>query len=159
MVPSDSPTIVRRWKRTGQAGAMDRAWDWQRAAAVAMGGAAGAALRWAIVSATTTHVFPWPVLAVNIAGSFILGGALAEEWAHPRARLLLHDGVGIGFCGGLTTFSTFAVEVVDLMRDDHTPTAGLYLLASVAGAIGAILAGAALFGRVRALLLPLEERP
>ena len=56
---------------------------------------------------------PWTVFLLNCGGSFVLGVLLAEEWAHPRARLLLHDAGGIGFCGGLTTFSTYAVEVVD----------------------------------------------
>jgi CrcB protein len=132
---------------------------WQRALAIAAGGAAGAALRWAVVSMVTPGLFPWPVLAVNIAGSFMLGTVLANEWNHPTTRLLLHDGAGIGFCGGLTTFSTFAVEIVDLIREGDTTIAAAYAVASVAGALVAIVAGAASLGRVRASTLPLEERP
>jgi fluoride exporter len=100
--------------------------------------------------------FPWPVFLLNVVGSAILGAALAEDLAHPRADVLLRDGIGIGFCGGLTTFSTFAVEVVDLSRDGRTGLAATYLVASVVVAIAAALAGAAAFRRVRALSLPLE---
>lgn len=130
-----------------------------RAATIAAGGIAGAALRWAVVTTVAAGRFPWPVLAVNVGGSFLLGVLLAEEWDHPKARLLLHDAGAIGFCGGLTTFSTFAVEVADLMRDGHAAIAGWYTLASVAGTVVAVVAGAATLRRVRALTLPLEERP
>lgn len=102
---------------------------------------------------------PWPVFAINIVGSILLGVLLAEEWTHPSARLLLHDAGGIGFCGGLTTFSTFSVEVVDLARDGDSVTAAVYALASVTAAIAGIVAGAGILRRLRALTLPLEEQP
>jgi CrcB protein len=100
--------------------------------------------------------FPWVVLLLNCGGSLLLGVLLAEEWAHPRARLLLHDAGGIGFCGGLTTFSTYAVEIVDLIDRDRLGTAIIYTVASVAGALGAAVAGAASLRRLRALSTPLE---
>ena len=89
----------------------------------------------------------------------LLGVLLAEEWSHPRNRLLLHDAGGIGFCGGLTTFSTFALEVVDLTRDGDPSMAVVYAVASVAAAMAAVTAGAGALRRVRALQLPLEEEP
>jgi CrcB protein len=134
-------------------------WTRERVVAVAVGGAVGATLRWAVFTTTASGSFPWPVLVVNIAGSLLLGVVLAEEWTHPTARLLLHDGVGIGFCGGLTTFSTFAVEVAQLGRDGDVTTAATYAVASVAGALLAIVAGAAGLGQVQAVRLRLEERP
>lgn len=127
--------------------------------AVAAGGALGAALRWGVLTAIDTPRFPWPVLLVNAVGSILLGVLLAEEWAHPRARLLLHDFGGIGLCGGLTTFSTFSLEVVDLVRDDAPSTAALYAVASVASALIGVMLGAAALRRLRALTLPLEEEP
>jgi CrcB protein len=99
------------------------------------------------------------VLLINVAGSLALGALLAEEWGHPRARLLLHDFGGIGFCGGLTTFSTFAVEVVDLLRDGATGQAALYLALSVGLAVAGVVAGAVALRSFRALMLPLEEEP
>jgi CrcB protein len=135
-------------------------WTLARAAAVAAGGALGAAVRWAIVTAVANGgAFPWSVLVVNLAGSFVLGALLAEEWSHPSRRLLIHDFGGIGFCGGLTTFSTFAVEAVDLTRGGHAGTALVYGVASIAGTLACVVAGAAAFRRVRALTLPLEEQP
>jgi CrcB protein len=138
---------------------MPRHWDVGRVVAVALGGAAGAGTRWAVVASVGVSGFPWPVFAVNVAGSVLLGILLAEEPTHPSARLLLHDVGGIGFCGGLTTFSTFAVEVVNLWRAGDGATAATYALASIAAAIGGVVAGAGALRRVRAVALPLEEEP
>lgn len=99
------------------------------------------------------------MLIVNVAGSLILGVLLAEEWTHPQARLLLHDAGAIGFCGSLTTFSTFSVEVVNLARDGDVGIAASYTVASVTATIAAVVAGAAALRRLRAISLPLEERP
>jgi CrcB protein len=138
---------------------MRSGWDRRRGLAIAAGGAAGATVRWACVTSFPVDGFPWPVFAINVIGSMLLGVVLAEEWSHPRSRLLLHDAAGIGFCGGMTTFSTFAIEVVDLTRDGDPPMAVVYAVASVATAIAAALAGAGALRRVRALQLPLEEEP
>ena len=134
-------------------------WSAGRVAAVAVGGVAGASLRWAVFTGTSAGAFPWPVLVVNVVGSLLLGVVLAEEWSHPTARLLLHDGIGIGFCGGLTTFSTFSVEVAQLARDGDVATASTYAVLSVVGAIAAVALGAACLGQVQAVRLRLEERP
>jgi fluoride exporter len=127
--------------------------------AVGLGGAAGAALRWAVVTTSATGAFPWPVLAVNVAGSVILGLLLAEERVRPRAHVLLHDFGAIGFCGGLTTFSTFSLEVVNLVRQDDVWTAAVYGVVSVAAAVVGVISGPAILGRVSAAGLPLEEVP
>src|SRR5262245_50973323 len=133
----------------------------RRAAAIAIGvgGIAGAGTRWAVLTTFPGGVFPWPVFAVNVIGSVILGIVLAEEWSHPGARLVLHDGAGIGFCGGLTTFSTVSVEVVTMTRDGRPALAVVYLVTSVAAAVAGVVAGAGALRRVRAVELPLEERP
>lgn len=138
---------------------MPGGWRGKRIVAIAAGGVAGAALRWAVVARLGAGQFPWRVLAVNVAGSLLLGVLLAEEWSHPSLRLGLHDAGAIGFCGGLTTFSTFAFEVVDLIRHGAVVAAAAYGAASVAGTLAAAVAGAAAFRRVRALTLPLEEGP
>ena len=119
----------------------------------------GATLRWLLATTWIVAGFPWPIFAVNVAGSLVLGVLLAEEWSHPTRRLLLHDFGGIGFCGALTTFSTFSVEVVDLARDGEGATAAAYAVASVATSIIAVVVGAGALRRVRALSLPLEEQP
>lgn len=119
----------------------------------------GAALRWGVITTFDTREFPWPVLLVNAAGSILLGVLLAEEWSHPRARLLLRDFGGIGLCGGLTTFSTFSLEVVDLARDGDTSVAVLFAVASVASALLGVTLGSAALPWLRAFTRPLEEEP
>jgi CrcB protein len=127
--------------------------------AVALGGVAGAGLRWAVLTSVDPGRFPWPVFAVNVAGSVLLGILMAEEWTHPRHRLLLHDVGGIGFCGGLTTFSTFAVEVVNLVRDGDVSTAATYATASIVAAVAGVAVGAGALRGLRGVTLPLEETP
>lgn len=87
-------------------------------AAVAVGGAAGASVRYIVETWAVSRwgqSWPWGTFAVNIIGSLILGialgGVLASEL--PRWASLL---LATGFCGALTTFSSFALQVVDLSR-------------------------------------------
>lgn len=75
--------------------------------------------------------FPWGTLAVNITGCFIIGVvyALGEKGnlLSPEMRLLL----ATGFCGGFTTFSSFAYENIALMRDGQLLYTFLYIAGSV----------------------------
>lgn len=100
--------------------------------------------------------FPWTIFVVNVVGSFVVGIALAEEAAHPTWELIARYAVGIGFCGGLTTFSTFAVETATMLDDGRTALAATYIGASVAASIAAAVAGGLTRRRVGALRLPLE---
>lgn len=87
-----------------------------RVASIMAGGAIGALARAGLERAIPTRggSWPWATFCVNLVGAFILGWAttrLAERIAPTRYwRLLL----GTGFCGALTTFSTFQVEVIRL---------------------------------------------
>ena len=135
---------------------MEGRWGRRRVLTIAVGGAAGAGLRWAVLTSVEPGRFPWPVLAVNAIGSVLLGVLLAEQSTHPQGRLLLHDGGAIGFCGGLTTFSTFAVEVVNLARAGDVALAALYAAVSLVGAVAGVLCGAGGMRRLRAAGLPVE---
>ena len=131
-----------------------------KAVAIAVGSALGAGVRWAVLVVwPVAGEFPWPVFAVNVIGCALLGVVLAEEWTHPRARLAVHDGMAIGFCGGLTTVSTVAVEVAAFGRDGRLGLGVVYLAVSVVAGLVAAVAGAAAFRSVRALDLPLEAEP
>lgn len=100
-----------------------------------MGGAAGAICRWAVVAgADTTATFPWPTLVVNLIGCFLVGTLVRA----PRSVGML---LGIGVAGGLTTFSTFAVEVASLLERSDPGTAVTYLAVSVAGGTAAVTLG------------------
>lgn len=116
---------------------------------VCLGGALGSAVRYAAalgmerLSPRAAAAFPWATLAVNVAGCFAIGlgyGLLERQglrYASELRALLL-----IGFCGGLTTFSTFANQTLAL-------TSGKALVnvaASVAGSLGAAWLGLLLSG-------------
>ena len=85
---------------------------------------------------------PISVLLINILGSFILGAsstAVTELGLDSRYTLL----VGVGFCGTLTTMSTFAFETVNLASVGEFATAGVSVALNVGLSIGAIILGRA----------------
>jgi len=111
---------------------------------VFVGGGAGSLLRYLtgrIIPATLTpSPFPLAILAVNVLASLVLG--LVTGWAMGRAtgeetRLL----IGVGFCGGLSTFSSFSNDTLLLLQNGRTGAAllniglnvSLCLLASAGG--------------------------
>jgi len=96
---------------------------------VAVLGAAGAVSRYGIGTAVGTTTFPWPTLAINVAGCLALGVVLAVGPAKWSPELT--TGIGVGFLGGFTTFSTFGVETQSLVRDDRLAAAATYVVLSV----------------------------
>ena len=103
--------------------------------AVAVGGALGAVLRQLTsVSLAGRGRIPWGVLVVNVVGSFIAGLALTLP-LDPTAQLIIVSGL----CGGLTTFSTLAVETIQLtLEGKHraaTPSVALNLLLGLPAAL------------------------
>jgi CrcB protein len=116
---------------------------------VALGGAVGSVARWLVGQALggAVRALPWGTLAVNVAGSLVLGMVLAL-WPSDRpstGRLLL----GVGFCGGFTTFSTLSAELVTMLERGQGARAGVYAAASLTAGAVAMLAGLAL-GRAAA---------
>lgn len=110
------------------------------------GAAVGAPLRYlsdrAIQSRHDT-VFPWGTLAVNVIGSLILGvvtGAVTAGGASPQVQLA----VGTGFCGALTTYSTFSYETLRLLEDDARLFAVANVVASIVAGLGAAFLGVAI---------------
>jgi CrcB protein len=99
--------------------------------------------RWVAAQGWTAH-FPLATLLINVSGSLLLGAvaALCRDRA-PAAYLLL----GVGFCGGYTTFSTFAFETVDLLRKGAVGLALLNVLASVLAAVAAVALAARVIER------------
>ena len=97
---------------------------------VIVGAAVGAPLRYAtdrIVQSQHDTGFPWGTFTVNVGGSFVLGVVVAGA---PPAVVAL---VGTGFCGALTTYSTFGYETVQLATGNK--------LFAVFNALGSVLAG------------------
>jgi fluoride exporter len=111
------------------------------AVAVGLGGIAGAAARWGLATWATGSIdrpaWPWWTLAANVAGCLFLGGIAARlPFLPPRDVVIWRDGLGTGFCGGLTTFSTFSVELASMLRA-HRPglAAGYFATSLVTGYI------------------------
>lgn len=110
---------------------------------VGAGAAAGGMLRHTISSSSHITARPsgklWSIAIINITGSAALAAVACAAPLHPRGRLLL----GTGMCGGFTTFSTFAVDVVGLVEAQRFATAGAYVavnnIGSLVGAGGAVL--------------------
>ena len=120
-------------------------------AAVAVGGAIGASLRWSLgtwIVGRTGPGFPWNTMLINVSGAFLIGvlmalsldkGVISGDW-----RLFL----GTGILGGFTTFSTLSYESIALMQDGLW-AAGLANMfgSGIAGLVGAwlgLVAGRAL---------------
>jgi fluoride exporter len=105
---------------------------------VVVGGAAGVLARYALGTTVTTHTLPWLTVAINVAGSFLLGCLVT---AGDRFSPELRTGLAVGLLGGFTTFSTFSVEIfVDLESGNGAKAMG-YFLASVILGVGAAAAG------------------
>lgn len=106
---------------------------------VAAGAAIGAPLRYLadrIIQARHDTLFPWGTFTVNLTGSALLGFLAAL----PVGDTLM-TGAGIGFCGALTTYSTFSYETLRLLQDGARFAAVANQLASLAAGLGAGLCG------------------
>lgn len=105
---------------------------------VAVGGMLGVLARWGLTRLTIhTEALIWTTVGINIVGSFLLGLLVAERWFGRDLR----EGIGVGFLGGLTTFSTFSVQAVLEVDGGRPDTAALYVLASVLGSLAAAALG------------------
>lgn len=110
---------------------------------VLVGGAVGAPLRYVVdllVQARHDSVFPWGTLAVNAVGSLVLGVTAGAVSATDGPDWVLTL-VGTGFCGALTTFSTFGLETVRLAEEGSFVEAGLNAVASLALSLVLCVAG------------------
>jgi CrcB protein len=110
---------------------------WKPVVAISIGSAAGALMRWQLGIRLNSlfPAIPPGTLAANIIGGYIVGLAIAyfvqAVDIAPEWRLL----VITGFCGGLTTFSTFSAEVVTLLQEGRLAlamgAAGIHLFGSL----------------------------
>lgn len=116
---------------------------WKSIFAIALGAALGALLRWQLGSKLNSlfPTIPPGTLAANLIGAYVIGlgiaffatySAISPEW-----RLL----VVTGFCGGLTTFSTFSAEVTTLLQEGRLAWAFGAVALHVAGSVAMTFAG------------------
>lgn len=116
---------------------------WKSILAISLGAALGALLRWQLGSKLNSlfPTIPPGTLAANLIGAYVVGigiaffatlSALSPEW-----RLL----VVTGFCGGLTTFSTFSAEVATLLQQGRLSWALGAVAVHVVGSVAMTFAG------------------
>jgi CrcB protein len=113
---------------------------------VCLGAAIGAPARYLtdrVIAARHDTVLPWGTLTVNVVGSLVLGllAGVAEGHHVPGNVSLV---VGTGFCGALTTYSTFSYETLRLYDDGARLYAVLNVVVSLVAGLGAALVGVAI---------------
>jgi CrcB protein len=111
---------------------------------VGLGGGIGSVARYLCqkwFSENYPHPFPWGTFVVNLIGCFLIGIIYAatekSSTLTPQTRLLLIT----GFCGGFTTFSTFAFENMNLLRSGDLLYFSIYIVGSVVLGIAGVFAG------------------
>ncbi len=119
---------------------------------IALGGVVGTLARWYLQGWIQTRSglagFPMGTLAINLAGSLILGFIIRLATGSTVITPELRAGLTIGFCGGFTTMSTFAYESVRLLGDGEYGWATLYMGGTIAGCLVAVMAGTLLAERL-----------
>lgn len=114
---------------------------------VALGGAAGAMLRYAISLIPVRGDFPVLTLFTNLLGALLIGFiAGAAEFSALSPNLLLFAKTGL--CGGFTTFSTFSLESYTLIKAGRRGAAALYILLSVGLCLLGVWLGRLLAARI-----------
>ena len=107
--------------------------------AVFIGGGLGSVARWGVSHLLGDYSwakpFPWPTFLINVLGSLILGILAVVTEHRPGWYALL----GLGFCGGFTTFSTFSVETVRLLEKSPMAAVGYAVASVLSGVFGAWL--------------------
>ena len=109
---------------------------------VCIGAAAGGAARyWTsnVVYKFLPATIPFGTLIVNVIGSFIIGFVMfyldSNDLISPQMRILLTT----GFCGGLTTFSTFSFETINLIKNSEFFLAGTNIILNVVLSFAAVI--------------------
>ena len=103
--------------------------QWVRTLYVFLGGGLGASIRYGLglwISSRTNISFPWGTFVINVTGSFLIGlilGWLVQSPASIGWRVF----IVVGVLGGYTTFSSFAMETVNLLRERSYMYAASYL--------------------------------
>lgn len=115
---------------------------------VSLGGALGSLARYvlAILALPISRDLPWGTILINVAGSLLIGffGTLTLASGRFPVSENLRVFVMVGFCGGFTTFSSFSLQTLDLLRAGHVPRAALNVALSVVLCVVAVWLGHAL---------------
>ena len=118
---------------------------WRSLIAVAVGGMLGCLVRWFLALALNRFfpTIPPGTLAANLIGCYIIGVAFAVFTVNPTLPIEWRLFITTGFCGGLTTFSTFSIEVVTLMQSGRMSGAMAAIAVHLIGSLSMTFAGIA----------------
>ena len=105
---------------------------------VALGGGLGSALRYGVALALPTRELPWGTLTVNVLGSLLLGFVVAVALSQKELSTFWTPLVAIGFCGGFTTFSSFALQQFQQLQVGNYIPFVLYAGLSLIGGLLAV---------------------
>jgi len=138
-LPTDSDVDVRVRRQRLE---LRRA-PWAILGAISAGGVLGAEARYGLTVAWPHRPgqFPWATFVTNVTGCLLIGALmvlLTEVWTPHR---LLRPFLGVGVLGGYTTFSTYAVDIQQLVAAHAARTALLYLAGTLLAALTAVYAG------------------
>jgi len=123
---------------------------------IAAGSALGGVARYwlsGVVATAFGETFPWGTLIVNVSGSFVIG--LFATLTDPDGRLFvsseMRQFVMVGIVGGYTTFSSFSIQTLSLLRDGQWASAGANIAGSVVLCLAAVWLGHMLAASLNAL--------
>ncbi len=136
-MPTDSVRDVFRTPRARPRGQLDIV------AVIALGGGLGSLARYLVSSAIPVRPghFPWATFLINVSGCFALGLLMVLVLDVWPPRRYVRPFLGIGFLGGYTTFSTFAVEIRALAAHGSWTPADAYAVAGLVGGLAAVWCG------------------
>jgi fluoride exporter len=123
----------------------ERAMSFASCVVVMLGGAVGSFLRYflSFLALPISRDLPWGTILINIAGSFVIGlfGTLTLASGRHPAPENLRLFVMVGVCGGFTTFSSFSLQTLDLMRNGAMTRAAINIGLSVVLCVAAVAVG------------------
>jgi fluoride exporter len=125
--------------------------DRRELAAIFVGGAVGGGIRTGLsaLAATPAGHWPWATFGVNLVGCFLLGYFVTRLQERLPITAYGRPLLGTGICGGLTTFSTFQLEVLRLLQHDEVTLAILYVVVSASAGFVGVALGTAIVRRGR----------
>jgi CrcB protein len=116
---------------------------WGILAGIAVGGSLGALARYGLGSAFPHRPgeFPWAVFWVNVSGCLLIGVLMVLVTETLQAHRLVRPFLGVGVLGGFTTFSTYVVDVQQMVGHGAPLAGPAYLAGTLAAALAAVYAG------------------
>lgn len=121
-----------------------------------IGGGLGSIARFGLSGILARHIgetFPWGTMLVNITGSFVIG--FVDVFSGPEGRWFISASARLfltaGICGGYTTFSSFSLQTLTLIRENEPGKAGMNVVLSVVSCLVAVWLGQLLAARFNSL--------